>query len=418
MDKKYELVHYSKAELDKISQSTNKWGESGAKNIIEKIREHLEDVFEKRCFYCQRNIDTGVVSPEIDHILYKDKYTFFTFRPENLVLCCKLCNTAKGTYDAWNYDNYSFKSSTSYADYDNYTSDHFNLIHAYYDDYDTHIETKEDLFLVAKIGSDKGINTIKQCKLFRLSIVENKIKDAISYDRYLLTKASRTNNYEEIVRTATINLKNNTSIYSIVKYRYIKGLANLIENKQGHLFINENSPQLFGWYLNNKGIIEQYEILEKYLNSSKTFRKVLEEFINNSGIDINNILQYYDLMYEFKRQYEEGKLKFKISGQVEGEILSVIDNIYYIDGNYEVLQTFFINKNHLECIMQIIGHEIFKRYGTSVTSEIKHKITVNNHLFKLYKDISNSFYSIALIPILLECSCIENKHNTELVTAN
>lgn len=100
MNLKYDIFIHTEENL-KLVRTNPEWGHSSVYQLERRIREHLESTFKMTCFYCKHPINNGIVSAEIDHILYKDKYKYFTFRPENLVLSCKKCNTSKSVHDSW-----------------------------------------------------------------------------------------------------------------------------------------------------------------------------------------------------------------------------------------------------------------------------------------------------------------------------
>lgn len=64
-----------------------------------KLREAILRREKKRCFYCLRSLGRGTAM--LDHIVSQAKGGNNTYR--NMVACCDLCNTAKGSLEAEEY---------------------------------------------------------------------------------------------------------------------------------------------------------------------------------------------------------------------------------------------------------------------------------------------------------------------------
>jgi 5-methylcytosine-specific restriction endonuclease McrA len=167
--------------LDAVRKLSEEW--DGSCKEIRLLRAELLKAQGRRCFYCRRNIAANEVGlREMDHILPKSQsptrkfdkavassnkfefrrhtrgYPKFTYEPKNLVVCCKRCNSFKGTFDPLR------DRSSDINSYPAVGSD-FLWIHPFYDKYIDHIEILGGGIYVKKDGSDKGDAVIRACGL-------------------------------------------------------------------------------------------------------------------------------------------------------------------------------------------------------------------------------------------------------------
>jgi hypothetical protein len=159
--------------------SETQW--STAHQAIIDLRTRLLKLQKSRCAYCQGPIEStanGFI--ELDHILpkaqngkdivrmqsdeFKDRlvtpgYSCFMYEPQNLVVTCRACNSAKNSFDPLRL------RSTPIGTYP--TSDDVeNLIkwyHPHFQSYESHITRNPDWTF--KKESDEGDFTIRACKL-------------------------------------------------------------------------------------------------------------------------------------------------------------------------------------------------------------------------------------------------------------
>ncbi|MCU4312004.1 HNH endonuclease [Acinetobacter variabilis] len=116
------------------------------------------------CFYCKHQIPSQHGRYwDIDHILPKSLYSKFLFEPENLIVSCVECNSAKGNKNPHKSRKTNVKNLPQ-------GSDKYIFVHPFYDNYDDHIQIKRTAepnhhFLIKK--TDKGAKTIEFCNLSR-----------------------------------------------------------------------------------------------------------------------------------------------------------------------------------------------------------------------------------------------------------
>jgi len=156
------------------------WKNKKAQPAKKALRKALFIAQGNRCVYCQRRIKDMLGHSELDHILPKEKfgnvgrwtsnarpdrkntagYADFTFEPFNLVLTCKPCNTAKGTYDC--RSDRSVGPSPAYVVAD---VQYYEWVHPFVHTYDHHITLLKDLIYRPANGSIKGDAVITACSL-------------------------------------------------------------------------------------------------------------------------------------------------------------------------------------------------------------------------------------------------------------
>ncbi|MDX8162857.1 HNH endonuclease [Acinetobacter pittii] len=128
------------------------------------IRSHYLDETNNTCFYCKHQIPSQHGRYwDIDHILPKSLYSKFLFHPENLIVSCVECNSAKGSKNPHKSRNTNVKKLPK-------GSDKYIFVHPFYDKYEDHIRIKKTAdnnhhFLLRK--TDKGAKTIEFCNLGR-----------------------------------------------------------------------------------------------------------------------------------------------------------------------------------------------------------------------------------------------------------
>lgn len=394
-------INYQLSHLRKIVKSNHEWDTGNANSLKEVLRKHLEKEFEKKCFYCQREINIGNASPEIDHILYKDKYKYFTFRPENLVWSCKLCNTIKGTDDVFTPSTTLIAPGKLFKNYSELKSENFNIIHAYFDKHSDHIELKDNLFPIAKNGSTKGENTIETCKLYRLSLAEDRIRESINVTNGIV-EALKSKNFDDIIEEYTKKLKEENQIYDVIKSQDIKDITYQIVKLNGKNVFNHNSNYLLHYLEVYLEIITSYIALVKNLSTSKTFKNALNEYKNSLGLSIATINDFldYEMMTNFKSEYEGNNIKEIIHSTVKDTVFKSIDHIYGTRENFKRLKFLLKKKSEIKEIIKIVGNKNIKKNIVEIEDKLIVRIEDISELLEKYIDISDYFYSINLIPIL------------------
>lgn len=133
----------------------------------DQIRRALSEETEMRCAYCDSRL-YPVTKGHIEHVLPRVARPDLVVAWTNLTLACNDCNLAKG----------------SYHDPD------LHLINPYEDDVDAHLVFVGEVVWPVP-GSNRGRETIKQLKLYRLELQEAR-KERIKYFAGLADVWSRT----------------------------------------------------------------------------------------------------------------------------------------------------------------------------------------------------------------------------------
>lgn len=168
---KYTVFKYTTEDMQKIMKYSHVWKNKNLIGICNELLDHVYEIFEKRCYYCKYEIDKDI--SHVEHIVHKDKYVNFTYHPNNLTIACPVCNRIKGEKETLKphlqNSPYQFNQYPS-------TGNDFDIIHAYYDEYEEYIQIEDSIFYTAL--QPKGQNTIRMCNLHRLNLAEKNIKKA------------------------------------------------------------------------------------------------------------------------------------------------------------------------------------------------------------------------------------------------
>lgn len=161
------------------------WDKSVFDDVKSNITQHLRNEQNNECCYCRQELGFDIGDVHIDHIVPKSDYNQFGFEARNLALSCHSCNIAK-----------SSSSTIKKGPIHRYprTGTNITIIHSYYDDYNDHVEILDNS--IYSPLSDKGCETIRICKLYRLRIVENN-------KRKFESQKSKSAELVEIARTCT-----------------------------------------------------------------------------------------------------------------------------------------------------------------------------------------------------------------------
>ncbi len=157
-------------------------------NIIDYLRIKQKN----KCCYCRWELGFDIKEVDIEHIIPKSEYSQFTFHAKNLALSCPGCNTSKGKKKVL------FKSITYYPR----TGSNIKIIHPHFDNYYNSVEIHDGA--VYEGLDDKGCETIKKCKLYRLKKVLKKKQEIATKDTRIkqLVEALRTASQEDRVELA------------------------------------------------------------------------------------------------------------------------------------------------------------------------------------------------------------------------
>ena len=149
------------------------------KEIDNKLKEHLHEVFHGKCGYCEIKIDY----PELGTVdryrpndgvrdkkeFYQDLYWWLNFEWDNLIYACKECNQYKGNY-------FPIKGIRALNENDDYENEHRMLLNPYLDEPGNHLN-----YLHSNSGhidalTDEGNQTIELLRLNRTNLLEGRKK--------------------------------------------------------------------------------------------------------------------------------------------------------------------------------------------------------------------------------------------------
>lgn len=160
----YELSIDEKKIVDRHFQTHSDWEKSAFDSIKTNIIDYLRPKQENKCCYCRTELGFDIKAVDIEHVIPKCQYSQFTFHTKNLALSCPGCNTSKGK------KNVLAKPIKRYPR----SGTNLIIIHPHFDDYFSCIAIHDDIIYEGL--NDKGCETIKQCKIYRLKEVVKKKK--------------------------------------------------------------------------------------------------------------------------------------------------------------------------------------------------------------------------------------------------
>ncbi len=167
----YIKTHADSTEIATDDASNVEW-KYAYKGFKKNIRTHLKLEQRGRCAFCRCVISTGTSYSNLEHLISKKDYPQFNTLPENLVYCCWRCNSSKvkkNTIAAPNANKAAQLFPT--------TSAGFVIVNPYIDDYEDYIEFYDDVIIIAKNPSVKGINTIEFYNLSRPELAEDRARE-------------------------------------------------------------------------------------------------------------------------------------------------------------------------------------------------------------------------------------------------
>ncbi|WP_029687004.1 HNH endonuclease [Tatumella saanichensis] len=137
------------------------------KAFRKEVREYYKAAQDYTCPYCGRHRqEFHGTQWDIDHIIPKSSHTEYLYTPKNLTVTCKDCNIFKSNKDPLTC---FLPSGTLYPN----DSDKFCIIHPHIDDYQQHLELKQNKKgqYYHNVLTDKGKKTFEICNLIRFSEV-------------------------------------------------------------------------------------------------------------------------------------------------------------------------------------------------------------------------------------------------------
>ncbi|MGC5802329.1 HNH endonuclease domain-containing protein [Ralstonia pseudosolanacearum] len=176
-----------KALLASVRACMGAW--STKHQAVQKLRTRLLNLQNWRCVYCQVPIEADENGHrEVEHVLPKSAskgctkkkgtsnnevdrrstlgYMPFTYEPKNLAVCCKQCNTYKGSYDPLK-DRSQVRPLTKYPGASGLLWLHPQLVR-----YSAHIDVDENF--IFKGRTPGGRRVIRVCGLDRADVLERK----------------------------------------------------------------------------------------------------------------------------------------------------------------------------------------------------------------------------------------------------
>jgi 5-methylcytosine-specific restriction endonuclease McrA len=164
----YELTTNEKNTVSSDFKTHKDWEKGSFDSLKQNLITDLRPKQKNKCCYCKSELGFDIKAVDIEHILPKSKYEKFTFHPKNLALSCPGCNTSKSSKEVLKRPIKIYPRSGS----------NILIVHAHFDDYSSSIEIHSNAIYEGL--DDKGCETIKQCKLYRLKTVQKKAKEANS----------------------------------------------------------------------------------------------------------------------------------------------------------------------------------------------------------------------------------------------
>lgn len=145
-------------------KSHNDWDKAVFDSVKARIIDDLRPKQENKCCYCRAELGFDIKAVDIEHVIPKSQYPKFTFHAKNLALSCPGCNTSKGKKNVLGKPIKRYPRSGS----------NLIIIHPHFDDYFSSIAIHDGAIYEGL--NDKGCETIKQCKIYRLKEVIKKRK--------------------------------------------------------------------------------------------------------------------------------------------------------------------------------------------------------------------------------------------------
>ncbi|KEI70319.1 HNH endonuclease [Endozoicomonas elysicola] len=164
----YQLTASEKKIIDTHFSTHKDWEKSVFEGIKENLVNDLRIKQNNKCCYCRNELGYDIKAVDIEHILPKSKYEKFTFHTKNLALSCPGCNTSKGSKEVLKSPIKKYPR----------TGTNIIIVHAHFDNYESSIEIHSGSIYEGL--DEKGCETIKQCKLYRLKRVHKKARKNLS----------------------------------------------------------------------------------------------------------------------------------------------------------------------------------------------------------------------------------------------
>jgi hypothetical protein len=166
----YEITLEDQSILDANPRSSHKdWSNSKFDSIKLRIKRFYAIRQLDTCAYCRTQIEFAGYGEPVEHIVSKDPYYQWMFKPKNLSISCDGCNSNKGTKPILE------DACVASIDPPN-NSDCYKIIHPHIDIWADHIEIEDEIFVKA-IPNTKGEATIEVCGLYRFNLPIKRAKE-------------------------------------------------------------------------------------------------------------------------------------------------------------------------------------------------------------------------------------------------
>jgi len=139
INNQYQKTADDTSEIDNDSYLEKEW-ENGYTNFKLNIRAHLKKEQKNKCAFCRCRVSIGTSYSNLEHLVPKKQYTQFTFKEDNLVYSCHLCNFSKTKKNTL-ANPVPNTSQQQFPD----NSQGFNIVNPYYDDYELYLDFLDDV---------------------------------------------------------------------------------------------------------------------------------------------------------------------------------------------------------------------------------------------------------------------------------
>lgn len=287
--------------LQQVKEKTN-WNASNLLQARKRIKKYLMDICDYKCFFCRTKLEVSEMT--IEHIVCKNDYEIFAYKPENLILCCSKCNSLKNDINVFS----NTVNEVKIKKWDDYPleSSEYKIIHPYIDEYEDCI-LKERIKYIAK--NSKGVETILAYKLYRISLAEKNSREANKNEE--IEKLSAIEREIEEFIDGLLNNERRVEPNEISsKFKYLKLIRDqilTIKNSSINPVFNEISDYLMCKLGDNKNeklsnvAIQTLDEMESEI-SDRLVKIFLEDFnmeeMNELEIDgVLNILNVYSELF-------------------------------------------------------------------------------------------------------------------------
>lgn len=370
-----EPFKYLMSDYRQIINSKHDWEHTITENVRHRLRAHLNITFNGICFYCQTDLNQGNAPFEIDHIVHKDKYKLFTFKPENLTFSCRSCNTIKSQQETLELS----LQGRSYK-YKNYpvNSHDFSIIHAYIDQYDQHIELKDKIFYIAKNGSSKGIATIKICSLHRLKLAEDKSKSilneikikeqAIAGLKTSFSKLYETGTQEQIedyIKMFSQGLEYLPYLRKIAGNKIVSDLGNEIVKFEGIVSLNRLGIMRVNYFMQHLIQLEKMINLITFAEMSKIIKRKVMNHLSNTGLtelDIDKPFIFNEKSLNLiKNAIQNGDLKINRRVKIQQDFKELLFSVSFSSKDFQKLEYLIKHYDSLKNDIVLINSMLSKK---------------------------------------------------------